>query len=88
VIDLNHFFLLQLESRVGQSNALKGLEEDTQEEERKAKQLETLDPPEESQANVRKRTSEEHNYVDAPEELDSIKAKLVAKKRKSQRGKS
>jgi hypothetical protein len=54
----------------------------------KAKQLDSVvEPaaPGESQAHVQKRKAEEHKDTDASEEeLDSIKAKLFAKKRKSQ----
>jgi hypothetical protein len=53
-----------------------------------AKQLESavVEPaaPGESQAHVQKRKAEEHKDTDASEKLDSIKAKLFAKKRKNQ----
>jgi hypothetical protein len=61
---------------------------DTMVAEEKAKQLESavVEPaPGESQAHVQKRKAEEHKDTDASsEELDSIKAKLFAKKQKSQ----
>jgi hypothetical protein len=54
----------------------------------KAKQLGIVEPPGESLASVQKRKANGHDDTSAPQELDSIKAKLVAKKRKSQRTKS